>query len=382
MTSPSCPRCGATVLDQQRFCSACGTALHWSEAAAPSTADASQTVVVVEQTGYGPLPPPTSSQPPPPPLTPPATPTTVYVTVPAAPFEDPHRGRIPLYLAAGLTLTSTIVALVTRVYRFEADFDGGRLSDSMTLGEVSTQASVGLIIGLVLLLAGAVAAGSGRRFGAGLAGGGAIGVASLAAALMAVIVGIYEDTADRVPTNAAFILIRTYDVGFFALAAAVGGGVLTLLLSMWAGGSESRRALHPALVALGVVAILCATIGQLIPTQGQAIADQFGSDTIDVSVASVRLVSLALFGFAGVLGFAHRRMWGMGCALASCAVAAWALLGTQIDLGGAAMAIGIGTIGTGGVLTPDHHPVTVVGLLAAFVAAAIGVGMMVSRPTR
>ncbi len=363
--------------------------------AEPSAYDPTTTLKVIEQTGYdGRFAPPTPPATPTTPLTTPPTPTATASHWPTQQYEPPYqqeyqsphltagrgghvdeidarRGRIPLYIAATLTIGACIASLVLKLFSFDAQFDGGSLNDSLTAAELSSNAPIGLVIGMVVMAIGTVLAGTGSRLGAGLAGGAGLGLASLAATMMALVVSNYDGAAETVPAAGAFVLTRTYEPGFFTLVGVVGAGLLAFFVSVWAGGRESRSPMHPAVAALGALAAVVAAASPLVPVDGAALVDNFGGTSLSESVAAVRLVALALLLLAGVVGFLNRRMWGLGAVLGAFSVALWIVISREAEVGDTPVALGLGNLFSG-----EQIVATIAGVAATLVLALLALATM------
>jgi hypothetical protein len=372
--------------------------------ATPSAYDPTTTLTVVEQTGYDgnflpPTPPATPATTPPWSAAPVGSPSQFpteqirpqheqhqqaqyqapYQTQPQPQYQqqyyvdeiDARRGRIPLYVAAALTIGAGIASLVLRLFSFDAQFDGGSLNDSLTAAELSSNAPIGLVIGMVVMAIGTVLSGTGSRLGAGLAGGAGLGMASLAATMMALVVSSYDGAAETVPAAGAFVLTRTYEAGFFTLVGVVGAGLFAFFVSVWAGGSESRSPMHPAVAALGALAAVVAAASPLIPVDGAALVDNFGGAALTESVAAVRLVALALLLLAGVVGFLNRRMWGLGAVLGAFGVALWIVVSREAEVGDSPVALGLGNLFSG-----EQIVATIAGVAATLVLALLALATM------
>ena len=115
----------------------------------------------------------------------------------------------------------------------------------------------------------------GRRWGAGLAGGGGLALAGWAA----LVIGLAEwpvvmaEAAAARPTT-------TRELGYWALVAAGGLGVIVFLASLTGSGRDRQGGLDPWIAALGAASFLVAAGGPLIPLGTADFSGNYSSETL------------------------------------------------------------------------------------------------------
>jgi hypothetical protein len=288
------------------------------------------------------------------------------------------RSRLPLYLGALLALVAGVLVMVLPTVSSRIDFDDARVADTQRLADLAGNAPIVVVVALVLLVVGTVLSGTGRRLGAGLAGGAAAGLAALSATLMAKAVDVFDTTARTMPNDRSYTLTRTYEAGFFVLAALVGLGFLTFLLSMWAAGRDGRRTFHPIIAIVGCLMVLACAAGPLIPVNEGTWRANLGNAVVSDRLAAVRLIALGIVAFTGVVAFAQRRRWGAGAAIGISAVGVTLMLtdvlGASVQSRDNTVPFGLGNYfaeGAGTTVTGYVHPVTAGSLCAALLLGVV-----------
>ena len=253
----------------------------------------------------------------------------------------------------------------------------------------TSNAMVAGLVGVALLLVGAVAAARGHRFAVGLIGG--VGAAS--AGLMLWIVGqavTFVDSAKHVlaARGGTYRLHLVLDIGFFlAITAAVLGGAC-FFVSLFSANEPGERRVHPAIGALGALGSLVLTVGALLPTKSGHLADNFSSahpiagaafrkaylnlffrvdyQPVPPIATWFRVLLIVLLFVGGALGFLRASRWGLGMAIGSVSVSVWTWITSMFAIGDLPNGIGGGNAGSNG--HPPHIAVTV-GLVVVAIAA-------------
>jgi hypothetical protein len=253
----------------------------------------------------------------------------------------------------------------------------------------TSNAMVAGLVGVVLLLVGAIAAARGHRFAVGLIGG--VGAAS--AGLMVWIIGqaiTFVDSAKHVlaARGGTYRLHLVLDIGFFlAVCAAVLGGAC-LLVSVFSAHDPGERRAHPAIGALGALGSLVLAVGAFLPTKSGHLADNFSSahpiaggafrksqllllfhvdyQPVPPIATWFRLLLIVLLLVGGMLGFLRASRWGLGMAIGSVSVSVWIWITSMWAIGDLPYGIGGGNAGSTG--HPPHIAVTV-GLVVVAIGA-------------
>lgn len=354
-----CPSCGTTIQPSQKFCTECGAAL--SGANAPTVASPT----------LAPLPPPAPLSPAAADDTPPAgteiydptaalnvieqtSPTgyepsawevggttagatTVVSTVGATTEWEPgDTGEAPIASGPhpfqftpmlGVSLLAAAVAVATAFVDFastEVISDAGTQAFTLQLNDFTSNNTVGAIIAALLLVGGAALGGTGRRVGAGLAGGAGLALAGMMGMAVGQAISLFDSTeVALLRSGGSFTLITTQEVGYWlAVVAAVLGGV-AFAISLTSAGYDGLPPLNTFLGAGGALATLAVVVGPLIPMNGAGFGDNFSNSFIPPATLYLRLLVLVLIGVGGVVGFLLNRHWGVGLALGSISIGAW-----------------------------------------------------------
>lgn len=285
----------------------------------------------------------------------PVAPPPAWQATPAAP--DAHRRfRFRrLLVVALLACAAAVAAVLLTVIRIDPAPDG--LSPDYRVNDFGTNNTVAALLAGGAMVLGALAWCAGFRWGAGLAGGAGASLAGWAA----LVVGAAEWRLDLAGPDAD----ATRSLGFWALVAAGGLGVLTLLGSLAGAGRDGRAGLDPWIAALAAVSFVVAAGGPLIPQQSADWdANWTGNNPAGLPTAFFvgRLVQLGLILVCGVVGCLLVRRWGLGLAVGGGLVGGW-LVGT------AATDRTDSPIGPGYANPPfsviEPHAVTVVGFALA-----------------
>ena len=154
----------------------------------------------------------------------------------------------------------------------------------------------------------------------------------------------------------------TRDVGYWALVAAGGLGLVALFVSLLRTGDDGRAGLDPWVAALGAMATIAAVIGPLLPVD-DADVDLNWSSAPGTDVPTLwfvaRFVQLGLLLLCGVFGFLLVRRYGLGLAIGGTICAGWLVLTTATEQTDQPIGLAVGN--------PDFtdlepHIVTIVGV--------------------
>jgi hypothetical protein len=264
-------------------------------------------------------------------------------------------------LAAAAVVVATIVQVLDITGTGVANLDG-----SWKVNDFGTNLTVAGILTALTMILGALAWCVGYRWGAGLAGGGGAALAGWAA----IAIGQAEVPANTALGSAFANSTVSRDVGYWAIAAAGGLGLVALIVSLLRTGDDGRAGLDPWVAALGAMATIAAVVGPLLPIDGADVDLNWSSAPgTDVPTAwfIARLVQLVLLLLCGVFGFLLVRRYGIGLAIGGTICAGWLVLTTATEQTDAPIGLAIGN--PGGLTPPpvqvpieDPHIVTIVGV--------------------
>lgn len=392
-----CPSCGTGVQSSQKFCTECGGSL--VGAASPVSADSSPT-----PSAGTPLPPPNLA---PPQSAAPATPPTTYPpdqyaptaalnvveqTSPTGyeanpwdggttgqwPAQGGDTGEVPLtqpFRVTPLVVVATLAGVLGVAASFVtvASFEvAGDLVDKQEfkLNDFSSNLTIGVIVAAVLLIGGAALGATGRRVGAGLAGGAGLALAGAFGWVIGQVTLLF-DSQELVLLGGggSFTLTTTQEIGFWFGAVAAGLGVVAFALSLASGGADGQPVINPAIGVAGALGTLAVVIGPLIPMNGAAFGDNFSNDFIPPASLYLRLAVLVLIGLGGLIGFLANRRWGYGMALGAISVGAIQWVTAIGELGDYPLGIAGGNVGA---TDSTPHLVTTIGVIVMLLAGAVG----------
>jgi hypothetical protein len=210
------------------------------------------------------------------------------------------------------------------------------------------------------------------RFGVGLAGGAGLALAAFVGFQYGRTQVIESVAASDVPGGAA----GHYELGFWVLVAAGVLGIATASIALAPIGGGARRRRTDLVIALvGVAGALALAGGPLLPVGGAAFTDNWSTDVAPTAFVVSRLVVLGVLAVTGVVGFASRRLWGVGIALGGMCVAGWQWLSSFAQLGDAPAGVG----GRNPIAADSvPHVVTTTGFVAALLAVIAA--LIRSRP--
>jgi hypothetical protein len=226
------------------------------------------------------------------------------------------------------------------------------------LNDFGTNLTVAGALTALTMVLGAIAWCAGFRWGAGLAGGAGAGLAGW----VVLALGQAELVVSQAQQASLGGSAVTRDVGYWALVAAGGLGLVGLFVSLLRTGDDGRAGLDPWVAALGAMATIAAVIGPLIPIDDADIDLNWSSAPgTDVPTAwfAARFVQLGLLLLCGVFGFLLVRRYGLGLAIGGTICAGWLVLTTATEQTDQPIGLAVGN--------PDYtdlepHIVTIVGV--------------------
>lgn len=417
-----CPSCGVTTQEGQRFCNVCGVAI-----AAP---------------------PPTPGTPFPPPALPQPDAATIAVPVGQIPAIDspefdeffhtadfsvveqttPTREQLAgvndtlpqlteqyqrvvasppaplrwvlLVLAVATAAVTATAAFLTNVsFRVSGDI---QYALQLKLNDIATNALVAALLSALLLVVGAAVALSGRRLGAGLAGGAGLAVAAFMGWMASVAVSIIDTVKQGMAAKGVtYTLSTTLDVGFWLCVAAAGLGAAVFLLSFTSAGADGHARLHQLVAVLGLAGAIAAAVGPLLPMGQAAWADNLATDhavgaplwwkaflqtalgvdhpAVPPVATWMRLGVLVMLLMGVAVGFVAGSRWGIGMAIGAVAVSVWQWLTSLLKAGEWPFGIAGGNPGQIGF---RPHIVTTIGVATVLVAALLGALLVASADYR
>ncbi len=392
-----CPSCGTDIQSGQKFCTECGGSL--AGVSLHASADSSPTPPAGMLLPPPNLAPPQPAEPATPPVTyppdqyvPTAALTVVEQTSPTGyegnpwdggptgqwPAQGGDTGELPLTRAFRLTplvAVSTLAGIVGVVAIFvtTASFEvTGDILDKQKykLNDFASNLTIGVIVAAVLLIGGSALGATGRRVGAGLAGGAGLALAGAFGWVIGQVTALFDQQeVILLGGGGTFTLTTTQEIGFWLAAVAGGLGVLAFVLSLWSGGADGQPVISPAIGVLGALGTLAVVVGPLIPMNGADFIDNFSNDLIPPASLYLRLAVVVLIDIGGLVGFLVNRRWGYGMALGAVSIGAiqWA---TAIgEWGDYPLGIAGGNVGA---LDYAPHIVTTIGVVVMLLAGAAG----------
>jgi len=270
-------------------------------------------------------------------------------------------------LALGATVTGVLSTAV------EIGGSGTDLDGIWKVNDLGTNNAGAAIAAASVMVVGAFLWCFGFKWGAGLAGGAGGALAGWAALLIGLIE--WRPIADaRLVADGVDV---TRNIGYWAVAAAGGLGVLALLVSFAGSGRDRQGGLDPWIAALGAASFLVAAGGPLIPLGTADPSGNYNSDSLAVDFPTAffvgRLVQLGLLGLCGVLGFLLVRRFGLGFAVGGAVAAAWMVVTAATEQTPNPIGLGFTNPGAAGGQLP--HGVTIVGMALAGFFALVAIVM-------
>ena len=296
--------------------------------------------------------------------------------VPAATAAPGRRFRFTavtlLGVLGGVVLLVAMFATVVEITSNNRLTIGDEAPPSFRLGnwiadDLGSNLSVAGLLAALLMVVGGVAASFGWRWGSGMAGGGGLAAAGLAA----LVIGLAQYPIDAahefatIPTDQQFTLTITKALGYWLMVAAGAIGIVVFFASTNDAFSDRRGGLNPWIAAVGALAVVVATVGPLLPENRAVFSDNWyvGSGLGDppAMLVAMRLVQLGLLALGGVVGFLSVRRWGLGVAAGATSSSIWLGVSTLFEIGASPVGPGFRNPGaTSGAL----HGVTIIGLSA------------------
>lgn len=402
-----CPTCGTNVQQGQKFCTECGASL--AGLAAPAV-DGLPTMAAPAVT---PLPPPNLAPPvvvppvvfaaadaPTPPHGLPAgeqyTPTAALSVVeqtsptgydpswdtgqqwaaqggdtgesPAVSDTQPFR-ITPLVAVSALAAVLAVATAFVDVASYKVT---GGLTEALTykVNDFASNYTVGAIIAAIVLVGGAALGATGRRVGAGLAGGAGLALAGMMGMMLGQVTQLFDSLeVSLLSGGGSFTLTTTQEIGFWlaVVAAVLGGGAF--VLSLLSAGPDGHRPVNPAIGVVGALGTLAVVIGPLLPMNGGKFGDNFGNDLIPPATTYLRLLVLVLIGVGGLVGFLRNRRWGLGLALGAISIGVWQWVTSIGESGDIPLGIAGGNVGA---TDFKPHVVTTIGVVVMVLAGLAG----------
>jgi hypothetical protein len=286
-----------------------------------------------------------------------------YAPWEVAPWEQgeaPKRARTfrvkPLLVISVLATAAAVVAMVAHI--LDITLPDSPVNGTWKLNDFGTNLTVAGALTALTMVLGAIAWCAGFRWGAGLAGGAAAGLAGWVVLALGQ-AELVVSRAQQAPLGGSAV---TRDIGYWALVAAGGLGLVGLFVSLLRTGDDGRAGLDPWVAALGAMATIAAVIGPLIPIDDADIDLNWSSAPgTDVPTAwfAARFVQLGLLLLCGVFGFLLVRRYGLGLAIGGTICAGWLVLTTATEQTDQPIGLAVGN--------PDYtdlepHIVTIVGV--------------------
>jgi hypothetical protein len=316
-----------------------------------------------------------------------AVPATAQMPVAAvaAPAVPGHRFRLTavslLGALGGVVLLVAVFATIVEITSNAPLTIGDDAPSTFRLGtwiadDLGSNVSVAGLVAALLMVVGGVAASFGWRWGSGMAGGGGIAAAGLAA----LIIGLAQYPIDAahefaaIPTDEQFTLTITKALGYWLLVAAGAIGIVVFFASTNDAFSDRRGGLNPWIAALGALAVVVATAGPMLPENLAVFSDNWyvgtGPGDPPAMLVAMRLVQLGLFAIGGVVGFLSVRRWGLGLAAGATLPAIWLGVSTLFEIGDSPIGPGFRNPGAADAAL---HGVTIIGLSATLAMLVLAV---------
>lgn len=236
--------------------------------------------------------------------------------------------------------------------------------------------SIAGLIAALLMVVGGVGAAFGWRWGSGLAGGGGLAAAGLAA----LVIGLAQYPIDAahefaaIPTDQQFTLTITKALGYWLLVVAGAIGIVVFFAATNDAFADHRGGLNPWIAALGALAVVVAAAGPLIPENLASFSDNwYVSDRPGeppAMLVAMRLVQLGLLAIGGVVGFLCVRRWGLGVAAGASLPVVWLGVSTLFEIGDNPVGPAFRNPGA---TDTALHGVTIIGLSATLAMLVLGI---------
>jgi uncharacterized membrane protein len=278
----------------------------------------------------------------------------------------------PLLILSVLAAAAVVVGTIVQVL----DISGTGVSNvdgAWKLNDFGTNLTVAGILTALTMVLGALGWCVGYRWGAGLTGGGGAALAGWAA----IVLGQAEVPAHTALGSAFANSTVTRDVGYWAIVAAGGLGLVALIVSLLRTGDDGRAGLDPWVAALGAMATIAAVVGPLLPIDGADVDLNWSSAPgTDVPTAwfIARVAQLVLLLLCGVFGFLLVRRYGLGLAIGGTICAGWLVLTTATEQTDAPIGLAVGN--PGDLERSPVNGVSIAPIEGPHIVTIVGVGLM------
>jgi hypothetical protein len=200
------------------------------------------------------------------------------------------------------------------------------------------------LIGTIGLAVGAVGTIIGRPWGPGLVGGSGLSILGTTA----LSIGLIEFPVQAAQNFAAsasgeFTIDITRDLGYWALFAAAGLGLIAFFASMNDLLIDRQASLNPYIHALGALIVVIAAVAPLMPLSNSSWSANWLLNSVEgwpYEVMIGRLVQLGALAVGGLLGFLSVRPTGLALAVGAVLPAALLTMSTWLGLGTLSIAPG------------------------------------------
>ncbi len=264
--------------------------------------------------------------------------------VPAAQQRRFHFGLVTLISI--VTALVTLVSLFAKVLSISSDIrltPGASTPPAFRTGswivdDLADNLSIAGLIAALLMVIGGIGSAFRWRWGSGLAGGGGVAFAGIAALTL----GLAQFPIDAahefalIPSEQPFVITITRDLGYWLLVAAGALGVVLFFASINDAVGDRRSGLNPWFAALGALASVVVAAGPLLPENLANPSDNWYLDEAPGGAPALmlvaRLAQLGLLVFTGVIGFLLVRRYGLGLAIGGALPTLWLAVSTQFDI--------------------------------------------------
>lgn len=291
--------------------------------------------------------------------------------------EDDHRFRLTFLLV--MSVLTAVVAVSAAILDTVSWLVTGTDSAAQTLvlDDLSSNHLIGVGIGVLLLLVGAVVGATGRRSGAGLAGGAALGLAGLLANAVGLGIDALDAVEVRYLATPGNTITSTREIGFFLAIGGAGLAGLSFVSSLVAARGGGRPRI--VLTLLGIAATAAVVVGPLIPMGDATWLDNWSQEGVPDATMWLRLAVLVLVLVAGVTAFSIGGRFGGAMALGAVAIAAFQSVTAYLEVGDLPLGLANGNFfAADGGVEVEPHLVTLAGIMAVVLLGVLTVVL----PTR
>ena len=286
------------------------------------------------------------------------------------PVVDDHRFRLTaLLVLAVLTGVVAVAAGVLDVVSFLVTGTDSAAS-TLVMDDLSSNHLIGIGIGVFFLLVGAVVGATGRRSGAGLAGGASLALAGLMVNAVGLGVDALDEVEVRYLATPGNTVTSTREIGFFLAMGAAGLAGLAFATSLAAARGGGRPRI--ALVLLGILATAAAAAGPLVPLNGAVWLDNWTQEGVPDATMWLRLATLGLLLVAGITAFSIGGRFGGAMALGAVSLGVFQSVTSYLELGELPLGLANGNFfAPNGGLEVEPHLVTLAGLMAVVLLGVV-----------